>query len=99
MKDATRCSPHLLASFLITLQYTVHEFLLKDLRNERGQGQRDPQLVIWGTDVIVNQCKEKFRRFIEEFVGTGVDSDEQFDGMNVDDPLYLQRLDEVGCFI
>lgn len=67
-----------------------------DLRNERGQGQRDPQLVIWGTDVIVNQCKEKFRRFVEEFIGTGVDSDEQFDGMNVDDPLYLQRLDEIS---
>ena len=53
------------------------------------------QLVIWGTDVVVNQCKEKFVRFISRFIDNSVEEDEQFDGMDVREPYYIQRLEEV----
>ena len=55
-----------------------------------------PQLVIWGTDVVVSQCKEKFKKFIRRFVDRNVDSDERFEGLNSEDPFYMQRLEEVG---
>ena len=54
-----------------------------------------PQLVIWGTDVVVSHCKEKFRRFVERFVDNDVELDEKFQGMDINEPLYLQRLEEV----
>lgn len=54
-----------------------------------------PQLVIWGTDVVVSQCKDKFRRFISRYVDKNVAADEQFDGMDINEPYYLQRLEEV----
>ncbi|XP_076470812.1 DNA replication licensing factor mcm4-like [Babylonia areolata] len=55
------------------------------------------QLVIWGTDVVVNQCKEKFIRFISRFVEKTMDDDEQFDGMDIREPYYIQRLDEINA--
>ncbi|ESO98208.1 hypothetical protein LOTGIDRAFT_206222 [Lottia gigantea] len=55
-----------------------------------------PQLVIWGTDVVVSQCKEKFRRFISKYIDRqSVADDEQFEGMDISEPYYLQRLDEI----
>ena len=60
-----------------------------------------PQLVIWGTDVVVSHCKHKFRRFIETFVESNCAEDERISGMDIDQPLYLQRLEEVRyiwCF-
>ncbi|KAL8566321.1 DNA replication licensing factor mcm4-A [Nucella lapillus] len=55
------------------------------------------QLVIWGTDVVVNQCKEKFVRFISRFIDKSVEEDERFDGMDVREPYYIQRLDEINA--
>lgn len=55
-----------------------------------------PQLVIWGTDVVISHCKEKFKRFIMKYVEQDVQMDEQFDGMDISQPYYLQRLEEVG---
>lgn len=55
-----------------------------------------PQLVIWGTDVDVNRCKERFKRFLERYIDPTVEQDEKFDGMDVDEPIYLQRLEEVS---
>ena len=57
-----------------------------------------PQLVIWGTDVDVNRCKERFKRFLERYIDPSVEQDEKFDGMDVDEPIYLQRLEEVTEF-
>ena len=54
-----------------------------------------PQLVIWGTDVSVSHCKEKFCRFVSKFVDKSVADDEQFEGMDINEPYYLQRLEEV----
>lgn len=58
-----------------------------------------PHLVIWGTDVDVNICKSKFKHFIERFIDPTVEQDERFEGMDVEQPLYLQRLEEVGLLV
>jgi len=55
-----------------------------------------PQLVIWGTDVDVNRCKERFKLFLERYIDPSVEQDEKFDGMDVNEPVYLQRLEEVS---
>lgn len=53
------------------------------------------QLVIWGTNVVVNECKVKFRRFITRYVNSNIDNDEFSEGMNLGQPLYMQKLDEI----
>ena len=58
-------------------------------------GAGAPQLVIWGTDVDVNRCRERFKRFLERYIDPSVEADELFDGMDVSEPVYLQRLEEV----
>eukprot|EP00092_Neocalanus_flemingeri_P040376 GFUD01043975.1.p1 GENE.GFUD01043975.1~~GFUD01043975.1.p1 ORF type:complete len:849 (+),score=284.52 GFUD01043975.1:326-2548(+) len=55
-----------------------------------------PTMVIWGTDVSVNQCKSKFKKFITTFVDTDAADDEKFIGMDKDAPFYLQRLEEIN---
>lgn len=57
--------------------------------------QAAPQLVIWGTDVVVNRCKDKFKRFILTFVDPNAEEDEITNDMDMNEPLYLQKLDEV----
>ena len=54
-----------------------------------------PQLVIWGTDVVVSTCKDKFRRFVMTYIADA-NQDEDQEGINPDEPLYLQRLEEVS---
>ncbi|KAK6643233.1 hypothetical protein RUM43_004738 [Polyplax serrata] len=56
----------------------------------------DAQLVIWGTDVVVNHCKAKFKRFILSFMDSDTDIDERYDGINVEEPFYLQKLKEIN---
>ena len=68
--------------------------MTSEITSESGAG---PALVIWGTDVVVAHCKEKFRRFIETFVDKNVAEDERVSGMDIEQPLYLQRLEEVQC--
>ena len=51
--------------------------------------------MIWGTDVVINRCKEKFLRFVQRYVDYQVDEDERFEGMDVREPYYVQRLGEV----
>jgi len=55
-----------------------------------------PQLVIWGTDVVVGKCKDKFRKFITTFVDPEIASDERWEGMDIGRPLYMQRLEEIN---
>lgn len=59
----------------------------------------DAQLVIWGTDVVVNHCKAKFKRFILSFMDSDTDIDERYDGINVEEPFYLQKLKEVHIIL
>lgn len=60
--------------------------------NERSTESR---LVIWGTDVNVNECKEKFAMFLTEFVLPS-DGDAESDNMDVVQPLYQQKLLEIS---
>merc|ERR1719412_2233508 len=55
-----------------------------------------PTMVIRGTDVSVQQCKTKFKKFIDTFVDKDAAEDERWDGMNPDEPIYKQRLDEIA---
>lgn len=55
-----------------------------------------PHLVIWGTNVSVAECKEKFKQFILRFIDTNAEEDERTDDMNLNEPLYLQKLEEVS---
>lgn len=54
-----------------------------------------PALVIWGTDVVVSETKDKFRKFITEFVDEELGAEEMGDGFDPLLPVYMQRLDEV----
>ncbi|KAL1512769.1 hypothetical protein ABEB36_002301 [Hypothenemus hampei] len=54
-----------------------------------------PHLVIWGTNVSVADCKEKFKQFILRFIDTNAEEDERTDDMNLNEPLYLQKLEEI----
>ncbi|KAG0725162.1 DNA replication licensing factor MCM4 [Chionoecetes opilio] len=58
-------------------------------------GPMGGQLVIWGTDVVVSECKEKFKLFVLTFKERVIAEDERCDGMNTDEPLYLQKLEEI----
>uniref|UniRef100_A0A2L2XZ57 DNA replication licensing factor MCM4 n=2 Tax=Parasteatoda tepidariorum TaxID=114398 RepID=A0A2L2XZ57_PARTP len=57
--------------------------------------QGGPQLVIWGTDVVVDQCKAKFRQFIEEYTDVTLEMDELMDDVDFARPYYLQKLEEI----
>lgn len=54
-----------------------------------------PQLVIWGTDVVVSHCKEKFKQFLRTFAETNLATDELMEGVDPVQPLYLQKLEEL----
>ena len=68
--------------------------MTSEITSEAAAG---PHLVIWGTDVVVSHCKEKFRRFVETFVDKEMAEDERVTGMDIEQPLYLQRLEEVSA--
>jgi DNA replication licensing factor MCM4 len=55
-----------------------------------------PTMVIWGTDVQVNDCKRKFKRFLETFLDISMTDEERFEGLNPDEPYYMQRLAEIN---
>ena len=59
------------------------------------EGPQGPQMVIWGTDVVVSECKDRFKQMILEFVEPNAEEDERVEGMNAEEPLYLQKLEEV----
>lgn len=46
----------------------------------------EPQLVVWGTDVAIAECREKFVRFVQRFVEADAITNE---------PLYEAKLEEV----
>ena len=68
---------------------------------EGGESDAGPHLVIWGTNVSVAECNEKFKQFILRFIDPNAEQDERTDDMNVNEPLYFQKLDEVSlkCLI
>ena len=54
-----------------------------------------PHMVIWGTDVQLNDCKRKFKRFIQTFQDPETADDEEFEGLDHTKPYYQQRLNEI----
>ncbi|XP_076235043.1 disc proliferation abnormal [Calliopsis andreniformis] len=54
-----------------------------------------PQLVVWGTNVVISQCKEQFKSFFQQFIDPDAENDELPENMNLSDPLYLQKLEEI----
>lgn len=57
-----------------------------------------PNFVIWGTNVVINKCKQKFKKFVEEFVDETPAEDEISEGIDSSLPLYLQKLQEVNKY-
>ncbi|XP_040567815.1 DNA replication licensing factor MCM4 [Lepeophtheirus salmonis] len=55
-----------------------------------------PQLVIWGTDVSVNEAKTKFRDFINTYKTTPEEDERIASGYDASAALYLQKLEEVA---
>jgi len=55
----------------------------------------DPKLVIWGTDVVVSETKERFRKFIMEFLDDGDDDEQGQSDYDSSRPLYLQKMEEI----
>uniref|UniRef100_A0A673X7S8 DNA replication licensing factor MCM4 n=1 Tax=Salmo trutta TaxID=8032 RepID=A0A673X7S8_SALTR len=60
--------------------------------SEQAAGQK---LVIWGTDVNVGTCKEKFQRFLQRFIDPTSKEDENA-GLDLNEPLYMQKLEEIS---
>lgn len=89
-KSQSRLADLLLSIISVSLQEPTR--ITSEISSDPNAG---PQLVIWGTDVVVSHCKEKFKRFICKYVDTNVADDEQFEGMDISQPYYLQRLEEV----
>jgi len=61
----------------------------------REQSENGPQLVIWGTDVVVSLCKAKFRKFINQFFPSE-EENLSLQNMNVNEPFYLQELQQIA---
>ena len=84
-------------------QYLVFIFYTFAVQNEPASqsgpeqlsGQSQPQLVIWGTDVVVSECKTKFKRFIMRYIDPDVQEDEVGNNTDLNEPLYMQKLEEV----
>ncbi|XP_066917179.1 DNA replication licensing factor mcm4-A-like [Clytia hemisphaerica] len=55
-----------------------------------SEAPAEPKLVIWGTDVVVSETKERFRQFILNFKD---DTVEEYDPAQA---LYMQKLDEIS---
>jgi len=58
-----------------------------------SEAQGDPKLVIWGTDVVVADTKDRFTQFLKRFIDDEEDTSTEFDPTK---PLYLQKLAEIS---
>ncbi|UYV66052.1 MCM4, partial [Cordylochernes scorpioides] len=54
-----------------------------------------PELVIWGTNVVVSDCKTKFKDFLQTYVFSEPAPDERFTTLDVQQPYYMQKLEEI----
>uniref|UniRef100_A0A8C4ITR6 DNA replication licensing factor MCM4 n=1 Tax=Dicentrarchus labrax TaxID=13489 RepID=A0A8C4ITR6_DICLA len=73
-------------------QVDLHSDTDGAVASESNAGQR---LVIWGTDVNVATCKEKFQRFLQRFIDPTSNEDENA-GLDLNEPLYMQKLEEIS---
>uniref|UniRef100_A0A8C7UHG9 DNA replication licensing factor MCM4 n=1 Tax=Oncorhynchus mykiss TaxID=8022 RepID=A0A8C7UHG9_ONCMY len=73
-------------------QVDLHSDADGAVASEQALGQK---LVIWGTDVNVGTCKEKFQRFLQRFIDPASNEDENA-GLDLNEPLYMQKLEEIS---
>ena len=69
--------------------------LPSDMVPPSDNSENAPHMVIWGTDVQLNDCKRKFKRFIQTFQDSETADDEKFEGLDHTKPYYQQRLNEI----
>uniref|UniRef100_A0A803SUU4 DNA replication licensing factor MCM4 n=1 Tax=Anolis carolinensis TaxID=28377 RepID=A0A803SUU4_ANOCA len=83
-----------LGSVRKTRQVDLHSDVVREdaMASEQSIGQK---LVIWGTDVNVASCKEKFQRFLQRFIDPTAPEEENI-GLDLNEPLYMQRLEEIN---
>jgi DNA replication licensing factor MCM4 len=68
-----------------------------DSQSESGAtNTQSAQLLVWGTNVVISECKLKFKNFLMRYIDPEIEQDEVEEGMNLNEPLYLQKLDEVN---
>jgi DNA replication licensing factor MCM4 len=48
--------------------------------------------------VVVSKFKEKLKKFVLQFVDPNAEEDERMEDMNMNEPLYLQKLHEVCVY-
>ncbi|XP_023939965.2 DNA replication licensing factor MCM4 isoform X2 [Bicyclus anynana] len=53
---------------------------------DTAEPSSEPQLVVWGTDVAIAECREKFMKFIQRFIEPTAETTE---------PLYEIKLEEI----
>ncbi|XP_076175723.1 disc proliferation abnormal [Ptiloglossa arizonensis] len=78
-------------------QFTVQESI-SEVQRVPGTSESDTtglHLVVWGTNVLISQCKEQFKLFFEKFIDLDAENDELPENMNLSEPLYLQKLEEI----
>lgn len=56
----------------IGMERTVRQFVQPSPAGMSEDDPSEPNVVIWGTNVIISQCKKKFKRFITNFVGVAI---------------------------
>lgn len=59
-------------------------------------GASQPKMVVWGTNVVVSECLKKFKDFIMRYIDPDAAQDEISEGMNLNEPLYMQKLEEIN---
>lgn len=57
--------------------------------------ESQPQLVVWGTDVVVSECEKKFKQFLLRYIDMNIAQDELSENINLSEPFYMQKLEEI----
>lgn len=59
-------------------------------------GTQSGHLMVWGTNVVISEVKNKFKNFLMRYIDPEAEQDEIEEGMNLNEPLYMQKMDEVN---
>ncbi|XP_018783057.1 PREDICTED: DNA replication licensing factor MCM4 [Bactrocera latifrons] len=60
-----------------------------------SESSSTPQMVVWGTNVVVHQCKTKFKVFLMRYIDPDVERDEISENIDINQPIYMQKLEEI----
>lgn len=84
-----------LIKFFSTHFYMQLEPIAEGRSDSAPISETTPQLVIWGTNVVVSECKKKFQQFLLRYIDLDVAQDEMSENINLSEPLYMQKLEEI----